>query len=70
MKYLLDTCTLSEYVKKKPNPTVIDWLDNQDEDKLFISIITIAELRKGITKLRRSNPNRHQKLNNWLITVL
>ena len=69
MKYLLDTCTLSEYVKKKPNPKVIDWLDNQDEEQLFVTIITIAELRKGISKLKISNPNRYQKLNNWLFIL-
>jgi len=69
MKYLSDTCTLSEYVKKKPNPKVIDWLDNQDEDQLFVTIITIAELRKGISKLKISNPNCYQKLNNWLFIL-
>ena len=42
MKYLLDTCVLSEYVKKKPNDRVINWVDNQDELTLFVSILSIA----------------------------
>ncbi len=42
LNYLLDTCVLSEYVKKNPNYQVIDWLDNQDETSLFISILSIA----------------------------
>ncbi len=66
MKYLLDTCVLSEYVKNKPNQKVIDWLDNQEESSLFISIITIAEIKKGIIKIEKSQPNRYEKLLVWL----
>ncbi len=36
MKYLLDTCLISELVKKEPNPAVVSWLDEQDEQKLFL----------------------------------
>ena len=66
MKYLLDTCVLSEYVKRKPNAQVISWIDDQDERSLFISILSIAELKKGIFKIKNSNPNRHKKLLHWL----
>ncbi len=69
MNYLLDTCVLSEYVKKKPNLQVIQWLDEQNEDALFISILTIAELRKGIIKIKNSQASRYQKLNNWLLKI-
>ena len=51
MKYLLDTCLISELVKKEPNPAVIVWLDKQDERKLFLSVLNLGELRKGISKL-------------------
>jgi hypothetical protein len=40
MNYLLDTCVLSEYIKKKPNLQVIQWVDEQDEASLFISVLT------------------------------
>lgn len=66
MSYLLDTCVISEYAKKKPNQSVIEWLDLQQEDSLFISILTIAELKKGIFKIKNSQPERYQKLSNWL----
>jgi predicted nucleic acid-binding protein len=66
VKYLLDTCVLSEYVKKKPNYQVVNWADNQDELGLFISILSIAELKKGIIRIKDSQPNRHKKLENWL----
>jgi hypothetical protein len=66
MSWLLDTCALSEYAKKAPAPKVIDWLDEQDETSLFISVITLGEIEKGILKLRASDPLRSQKLTAWL----
>ena len=49
--YLLDTPVVSEYLKRKPSIKVIEWLDTQDEHSLYISCLTIAELRKGYYKL-------------------
>jgi hypothetical protein len=66
MSWLLDTCTLSEYAKKAPSPKVIAWLDEQDEASLYISVITLGEIEKGILKLRASDPSRSQKLTAWL----
>jgi predicted nucleic acid-binding protein len=51
VKYLLDTCLISELVKKEPNLAVVDWLDGQDEQKLFLSVLNLGELQKGISKL-------------------
>ncbi len=66
MSWLLDTCVLSEYAKKAPVPGVIAWLDEQDETSLFISVISLGEIEKGILKLRASDPRRSQKLTAWL----
>lgn len=66
MSWLLDTCALSEYVRKTPAPEVIRWLDEQDESSLFISVISLGEIEKGILKLRASDPRRSQKLTAWL----
>lgn len=66
MSWLLDTCALSEYIKKTPDPKVIGWLDEQDETSLFISVISLGEVEKGILKLRTSDPRRAQKLTAWL----
>jgi len=66
MSWLLDTCTLSEYAKRAPAQQVIDWLDEQDEASLYLSVITIGEIEKGILKLRKSDPARSQKLTAWL----
>jgi toxin FitB len=69
MNYLLDTCVISEYIKKKPNQQVIDWLDAQTETSLLVSILTIAELKKGILKIKYSQPSPYQKLTKWLQTI-
>lgn len=66
MSWLLDTCAVSEYAKKAPAPKVIAWLDEQDEASLFISVITLGEIEKGILKLRAGDPGRSQKLTAWL----
>jgi toxin FitB len=66
MSWLLDTCALSEYVKKTPAPEVIAWLDEQDETSLFISVISLGEIEKGILKLRTIDSRRSQKLTAWL----
>lgn len=69
MSWLLDTCVLSEYAKKFPAQEVIAWLDEQDETSLFISVISLGEIEKGILKLRSSDPRRSQKLTAWLSKV-
>ena len=66
MSWLLDTCALSEYAKKAPAPEVIAWLDEQDEASLFISVISLGEIEKGILKLLKTDPRRSQKLTAWL----
>jgi predicted nucleic acid-binding protein len=45
---LLDTNVLSEVQRPAPNLKVLDWLDTVDEDRVFISVASIAELRRGI----------------------
>lgn len=68
MKYLLDTCIISELVKPSPNPMVLDWLHAIPSERLFLSVITIGEIRKGLTKLPDSKQK--DKLTEWLNTLL
>jgi predicted nucleic acid-binding protein len=56
---------LSEYVKKHPAAQVIAWLDEQDEERLFISVISIGEIVKGIVKLKAQDPARAARLDAW-----
>jgi predicted nucleic acid-binding protein len=63
VNYLLDTCLISELVKKDPNPAVVNWLDEQDEQGLFLSVLTLGELQKGVSKLPESD--RKEALQRW-----
>lgn len=64
MKYLLDTNVISELVARQPNPNVVQWIDSLDPGGVYLSVITIGELRKGIEKLPDSK--RKQTLRDWL----
>ncbi len=66
MNYLIDTCVISEFVKRKPNDHVRNWFNQQQETQLFISAISLAEIKKGIYKIKPSQPERALKLQNWL----
>ncbi|CAN5359435.1 type II toxin-antitoxin system VapC family toxin [soil metagenome] len=54
MNYLIDTCVFSEYKKLKPEPKVIHWLEKQMDDSLYLSVLTIGEIEKGIVRMPRS----------------
>ena len=64
MNFLLDTNVVSEWVKPRPNPGVVLWLSNVDEDRVFLSVITLAELRYGIERM--SSGERRRRLTGWL----
>jgi len=49
--YLLDTCLLSEVWKPSPNEGVLDWISDSVEDELFLSVLSLGELKKGIEAL-------------------
>ena len=51
MSWLLDTCVVSELVRPRPKASVVRWVLERDEDELFLSVITIGELEKGIARL-------------------
>ena len=55
MNYLLDTCVLSEFTRRRPEQKVIRWMESVDEEKLFISVITIGEIQHGIERLPESH---------------
>ena len=63
MAYLLDTCTISEMISVRPNAHVLDWFKAQDERDLYLSVITIGEIEKGIYQLPGSK--KRIKLEAW-----
>ncbi len=64
MNYLLDTCVISELLKPTPDPHVIQWMDTCQEESLYLSVLTLGEIRKGITKLPESS--KRVNLQHWL----
>lgn len=50
MKYLIDTCIISELIKKNPNRKVIEWVSSLDINDIGISVLTFGEIFKGIQK--------------------
>lgn len=69
MSYLIDTCVILEFVKRKPNEHVRDWFNQQQETQLYISTISIAEIKKGIYKIKPSQSETALKLQNWVNTL-
>ena len=65
MKYLLDTCVLSEMTRARPSESVVAWLSAQDPQSLYVSALTIGELKKGIVK--RGDDLRARRLERWLV---
>ena len=63
MSYLVDTNVFSEQAKPKPDAKVIDWL-RQHESELYVSTITIGEIRRGIERL--PDGKRKTQLHTWL----
>jgi hypothetical protein len=64
VSFLLDTSVVSELVKKVPHEGVVSWLSRQAEESLYLSVLTLGELEKGISKLRASA--RRDRLRTWL----
>ncbi len=64
MKYLLDTCVISELIKKKPDSKVVQWIAQQEENNFFLSVLTFGEIHKGIDKMPMSK--KKHKLHNWV----
>ena len=68
MNFLLDTNVVSEWTKPRPDAGVVAWLAGADEDRVFISVITLAELRHGIERMPVGA--RRARLDGWLTEQL
>lgn len=64
MSFLIDSCCVSELIKPKPDANVVRWFSDHDEQEMFLSVLTLGELRKGIEKLPDST--RKDVLSHWL----
>jgi toxin FitB len=64
LNYLLDTNVVSEWVKPQPNRNVVRWLAETNEDRICLSVITFAEIRKGVEEM--AGGKRREALKSWL----
>ena len=64
MSFLLDTNVVSEWVKHRPEARVAAWLSEVDEDRVFLSVVTLGELRYGVERLPASR--RRDRLDDWV----
>lgn len=63
MNYILDTNVISEAISKLPNERVMNWMRSIDSQKLYLSVVTIGEIKKGIEKLSESR--RKEDIKSW-----
>ena len=71
MNYLLDTNIISEVRKgAKCDSNVAAWYDSIDDGDVYLSVLVLGEIRKGIERARSSDPSRAHALEKWLATVV
>ena len=66
MSYLLDTCTIAEMLRPVPSKHVLSWLNAVPAHSIFVSVLSLGEIRKGIEKLDEGV--RRRRLAAWLET--
>jgi toxin FitB len=62
--FLLDTNCISELVRPKPEPRVLNWMEAADEATLYLSVLTVGEIRRGVAGLTQGK--RRTQLETWL----
>lgn len=68
MTYLLDTRIIADLIADTPNPTLVAWVDSQPEEMLYISVVTLAEIKNVVSQIS-AEPLRAQ-LDQWIINDL
>ncbi|MCC2646144.1 MAG: vapC3 [Rickettsiaceae bacterium] len=66
MSYLLDTNIISELRKKQPNSHLLDWFHTTEKEQLFISCLTLGEIKQGIVKLEKKDNEQAFVISKWL----
>ena len=67
MSFVLDTCALSELTRPAPDPSVAAWFGAQDPEALYLSVLTVGEIERGIALLRAGR--KKTALASWLATL-
>jgi predicted nucleic acid-binding protein len=67
VSFVLDTCVVSELARPSANPRVLDWFAAQPAEALFVSVLTVGEIEKGIARLAQGTKRR--RLAAWLAAL-
>lgn len=71
MSYLIDTNVISEIRKgQRSHPSVAEWFQRVEDEDLFLSSLVVGEIRKGIEKAKVRDPDKAERLENWLSDLL
>lgn len=68
--WLLDTMVISELRKQTPDAMVVSWLSSASENSLYLSVVTISEIQRGIVQQRDKDSVFAERLRHWLDTLL
>lgn len=68
--FLLDTVIVSELRKKRPNAGVVRWVSKQQDDHLYLSVVTLGEIERGIEKRRKADAEFADALATWLENLI
>jgi predicted nucleic acid-binding protein len=64
-RYLLDTNIVSELRRPRPHGAVVAWINEQEDEQLFLSAVTMGELQAGIEGTRRQDPSKAREIEHW-----
>lgn len=70
MSFLLDTNVVSETPKRSPDPGVNAWLASVHDTDLYLSVLVVGEIRRGVERLRRRDGRRADRYDAWLTALL
>ncbi len=65
-KYLLDTNVVSELRKPRPHGALLAWIEGQEDERLFLSAVTLGELQAGIERTRHQDPAKAKEIESWV----
>ncbi|MFT5115601.1 MAG: putative nucleic acid-binding protein [Parasphingorhabdus sp.] len=66
MSFLLDTCVVASFMKPEPSSELFNWLNSVEEERVFLSVMSLGEIQSGISRL--ANGQRKQNYQQWLET--
>jgi predicted nucleic acid-binding protein len=66
MRFLLDTNVISELRAKRPEPRVVTWVGSLTTEQIYLSVLTVGEIRRGIAAVAMRDADKAERLADWL----